>query len=310
MPHSAADPLFNGTHTLTAEGIDLRYHVHGAGPVCLVHPGGPGIAWDYLRSRALETHLTMVYLEPAGTGDSGRLPWHPHGYTRDRYSRHLAALIDHLGAPQVYLLGHSHGGFVAQYHALNHPDRLAGVILYESAPLTGPEHIAEAMRQLELFAARNEDNPQLKDVLTAFAAIPTISDDAQMGEVVRGLLPSYFADYWAREREFAPLRESVRTTYISGLDEHGVPDSVDDRDALRALTVPTLIIAGRYDVICGAHWAEQLHALIPGSRLEILERSGHFGHLEEPERFDQIATAFTGQTPAPSTSETGSPGSA
>ena len=298
MPHPAADPLPTGTFTFTTEAIDLRYHVHGTGPVCVAHPGGPGIAWDYLRSRALEEHLTMVYLEPAGTGDSSRLPSHPNGYTRARYSRHLTALIDHLGAPRVHLLGHSHGGFVAQYHAVNSPDRLAGVILYDSAPLTGPEHVAEAMRQLERFAARHEGNPQLDDVLKAFAAIPTISDDAQMQAVARGLLPAYFADYWAHETELAPLRESLRSSYISGLDEHGTPDHIDDRDTLRALAVPTLVIAGRYDVICGVRWAEQLHALIPGSRLEILEHSGHFGHLEEPEQFARAVAAFTDEVNA------------
>lgn len=50
----------------------------------------------------------------------------PHGYTRPRYSRFLGALVEHLSVPEVYLLGHSHGGFVTQYHALHHPERVAG----------------------------------------------------------------------------------------------------------------------------------------------------------------------------------------
>ncbi|MCO1577534.1 hypothetical protein M8C13_17385 [Crossiella sp. SN42] len=46
----------------------------GARLVCLVHSGGPGIHWEYLRMPEPERHLTMVYLEPVGTGQSGRLP--------------------------------------------------------------------------------------------------------------------------------------------------------------------------------------------------------------------------------------------
>ncbi|MER5926945.1 alpha/beta fold hydrolase [Streptomyces mirabilis] len=232
----------------------------------------------------------------AGTASDDRLPGadrhrrlrppasHPHGYTRPRYSRFL-------GVPEVFLLGHSHGGFVAQYHALHHPERIAGVILYESAPLTGPEHGAEAMRLVQSFAALHADHPELPEVLAAFQAIPTISDDAQMTAVARGLLPAYFADYWVREEEFAPMRASVRAAHISGLDENLSPLVIDDRADLGSLSVPTLVV-GRHDVVCAVRWAEELHLLIPGSELLILENSGHFGHLEEPEAFSQAVTRF------------------
>ncbi|MFA7763497.1 alpha/beta fold hydrolase [Streptomyces sp. NRRL S-448] len=141
-------PLAEGVHTLQLPDIALRYHVHGTGPVCLAHPGGPGIEGEYLRAPELEQHLTMVYVEPAGTGGSTRLATHPHGYTRELHSRHLAALIAHLPVHRVHLLGHSYGGFVAQYHAVHRPERIAGVVLYESAPVTGPEHGEEIARQM------------------------------------------------------------------------------------------------------------------------------------------------------------------
>lgn len=285
-------PLSPGTHTVEVNGVAQRYHVHGTGPVCLAHPGGPGIFWEYLRMPLVEEHLTMVYVEPIGTGDSGRLDSHPHGYTRDRYADALDAVIDHLGNPQVYLLGHSHGGFVAQHYALRRPGRLAGVILYESAPLTGAEHMAETLRNAEAFAAKYADNPDLPRVLAALQSLGSISNDDQMITAVRGLLPAYFADYWAREAEFAAMRESVLGTHISGLDEHLVPEVIDDRELLSSLTVPTLVIVGRHDFICGVRWAEELSALVPGAELAILEHSGHFGHLEEPSDFAQVVTDF------------------
>ncbi|MGW0998848.1 alpha/beta fold hydrolase [Streptomyces sp. NPDC002523] len=292
MTPPVTSPSAEGVHTLEVDGLTLRYHVHGTGPVCVAHPGGPGIAWEYLRAPLLEQHLTMVYLEPAGTGGSDRLPSHPHGYTRALYSRHLAALIDHLAVPRVHLLGHSHGGFVAQYHALHRPGRLAGIVLYDSAPVTGAEHGAEAMRSVQEFGARHADHPELPAVLAAFASIPAIADDDAMLAAARGVLPAYIAGYWSEPQRWAPLRESLRAAYISGFDEHGEPDLIDDREALGTLTVPALVVAGRYDVVCGVRWAEELHKLIPVSRLVVLEHSGHFGHLEEPERFADEVTAF------------------
>ena len=58
---------------LSVDGIRQVYHVAGRGPVCVAHSGGPGIHWAYLRSPELEERFTMVYLEPVGTGESGRL---------------------------------------------------------------------------------------------------------------------------------------------------------------------------------------------------------------------------------------------
>ncbi|MGW6445799.1 alpha/beta fold hydrolase [Lentzea sp. NPDC055074] len=292
---STVNPLAAGTHTTEIGGVVQRYHVHGTGPVCLTHPGGPGVFWEYLRTPALESRLTMVYVEPIGTGGSGRLDSHPHGYTRDRYTEALLGLLDHLGLASAHLLGHSHGGFVVQHFALKHPDRVTGVVLYESAPLTGPEHVAEAMAAVEVFARANADNPELPSVLASLQATGAISNDQEMGEALRGLLPAYLADYWGREAEFAPLRAAITGSHISSLDEHLVPETIDDREALGALAVPALVIVGRHDVVCGVRWAEELDELIPDSRLVVLENSGHLGHVEEPAAFADAVLDFAGR---------------
>ncbi|MFF0478436.1 alpha/beta fold hydrolase [Streptomyces sp. NPDC004284] len=290
------DPLSPGTHTFSLAGLALRYHVHGKGPVCVAHSGGPGIFWEYMRMPALEEHLTMVYVEPIGTSEDNRLPSHPHGYTRDRYSDFLEALINRLGVSKVHLLGHSHGAFVAAHHALNRSEQVAGVVLYEGAPVTGPEHGEEAGRNVERFAEKHAGHPGLPDVLAAFGEMSSISSDEQTEAVAKGVLPSYFADYWGDEERYAPLRDAIRATYISGLDEELGPDLVDDRVALKTLAVPALVIVGRHDVICGVRWGRELDELIPDARLVILENSGHLGHVEEPEVFAAAVRGFVLET--------------
>jgi pimeloyl-ACP methyl ester carboxylesterase len=303
MSNQTFAALAPGAHAFDSDGVTQRYHVYGNGPVCLAHPGGPGIHWEYLRMPELEEHLTMVYVEALGTGESGRLPTHPNGYTRERYSIALQRIIDHLGVPKMYLVGHSHGAFVAAYHAIHRPAGLAGIILYEGAPVTGPEHGAEAGRRLEEFAAAHADKPGLDDVLAAFDGMRDISSDEQTLAVARGVLPSYIANYWGDEQRWAPLRDGLRASYISGLDALGSPDIIDDRADLPKVTVPALVIVGLFDVICGPRWAKELHDLIPGSRLVILENSGHMGHREEPERFVDAVWNFvlsTRSLPSPS----------
>ncbi|WP_055589122.1 alpha/beta fold hydrolase [Peterkaempfera griseoplana] len=292
-------PLAPGTHTVQVAGIAQRYHVHGSGPVCVAHSGGPGIFWDYLRMPALEEHLTMVYLEPIGTAEDSRLPSHPHGYTRERYSSFLDVVIDRLGLPKVHLLGHSHGAFVAAYHALHRPERLAGVVLYGGAPVTGPEHAEEAGRRVEEFAVKHAGHPGLPGVLAAFGAMAGISSDEETAAVARGVFPSYVADYWGNEERLAPIRDAISATFISGLDDDLVPDVIDDRVALKGLELPTLVVVGRHDVICGPRWSLELHELIRDSQLVVLEDSGHFGHIEEPALFTEAVRDFVDRTSVP-----------
>ena len=170
----------------------------GTGPLCLAHPGGPGFGWEYLRMPALEQHLTMVYLEPIGTGDSGRLPAR-RDYRLDVWARFLHGVAEHLGAPKVLVLGHSHGGFVAQRYALEHPDTLAGLILYATAPVLDADFWAAAMSNLQLFPQQHPDQPEASGMFGAYQATLAAQDDDAITHGLRRIMPVYFADYWAHE---------------------------------------------------------------------------------------------------------------
>ncbi|GGJ38696.1 alpha/beta fold hydrolase [Streptomyces brasiliensis] len=66
----------------------------------------------------------------------------------------------------------------------------------------------------------------------------------------------------------------------------------DVRDELSAVTAPTLVLVGEDDFICGPRWARMIHEGIPGSRLVVLDRTGHLGHLEHPEEFAMAVVEF------------------
>ncbi|PWR09795.1 alpha/beta hydrolase [Micromonospora acroterricola] len=269
-------------HEITVDGVRQVYHVAGTGPVCVAHSGGPGIEWAYLRTPSLEEHFTMVYVEPVGTGASGRLD-DSGDYRLDTYVRFLDAVVDHLGVPRVYFLGHSHGGFVVQRYALDHPDRVAGLALYDTSPVTGAEFWAEAMAGLTAYPLRHPDRPEAAAVPAAFQQAVTATDDEALSAGLRAALPVYFADFWARQAEFAPFQAAVRAwSAPAGAQD---PTPFDVRNDLGEITVPAVVIVGAHDFICGPRWAEQLREGIKDARLVLLERSGHFGHIEQPAEF-------------------------
>jgi proline iminopeptidase len=284
------DALAPGAHAVVLDGTLQRYHVFGSGPVCIVHSGGPGIEWEASRMPAIEADLTTIYVEPIGTGGSGRLTDHPNGYSIDRYSHCVHELIKYLRVPRVHFLGHSHGGFVAQRYALEHPERLASMILYDSAPAAGAELFAEATRNIEAFAVRNSHRPVAQSALEAWRKLGSVSTDEATTAALRQLLPAFFASYWDREQELERWCAAVRCAYVSSGSSH-----FDNSNGLSSIKIPTLVIVGRHDVICGPRWAQVLHEGIAGSVLVILENSGHLGHLEEPDTFANAVVTFTGK---------------
>jgi proline iminopeptidase len=269
-----------GRYDIVVDGVRQVYHVAGSGPVAVLHSGGPGIDWRYLRLQALEEHLTTVYVEPVGTGESGRLATHPEGYTIERYVRHLHAVIEALGTP-VLLIGHSHGGFVAQRYALDHPGGLSGLVLWDTTPYCGPEWQADIGRNLDAMVERLSHRPQMPAVRDAVFAEPESTDEA-FTQMLKQALPAYFSDFWTREQEWAPFREAVRGYVVSSGDWNG---TFDVRAELKAIGARTLVLVGRHDFICSPRWAGELYRGIPGAELVEFAHSGHFPHLEEPEAF-------------------------
>ncbi len=290
MSSSTAGLIPRGKHTITVDGVRQVFHVSGAGPLCLAHPGGPGFGWEYLRMPALEQHLTMVYLEPDGTGEPGRLPGQ-RDYRLDVWARFLHGVVEHLGAPKVLVLGHSHGGFVAQRYALEHPDTLAGLILYATSPVLDAGFWAAAMSNLQLFPEQHPDQQEASGMFSAYQATLAAEEDEAITHGLRRIMPVYFAEYWGQEGRLAPVRAAMRA-WVDPL--HGEePAPFDVRRQLSSIATPALVLTGEHDFLCGPRWARELHDVISGSQLTVLEHCGHMAHLEEPETFSRAVAGFS-----------------
>ena len=274
------------THEVRVDGLSLFCHLYGRGPLCVVHPGGPGAHWEYLRIPLAERELTIAYLEPAGTGVSGPLSPGP-AYDLPRYVRHLRAVIQHLGDGPVFVLGHGHGGVVAQSYALEHPDRLAGLILYATGPAADSGTAAATRERLRDYAVAHSYAPALVSWDR-----PAGPGEAEATQRERDLFPAYFADYWRREAEFAPLRQGARAWPAPAA-------AFDMRAALPSITAPTLVLAGGRDLFFPSGAADELHGGIPESRLVTFQQSGHLAHLEESERFAHLLLEFTRRVSGP-----------
>jgi proline iminopeptidase len=292
-------PLTPGLHTESIGGSTIAYNVAGNGPIIFVHPGGPGLEWSYERMPEVEKIATLVYIEPIGTGNSSREAG-PRGFTLDRYAADIESLRAHLGLEKIILLGHSHGGFVAQTYALARQDRLKGLILYDTTPTTG----AEWQKDVEAGVATYRREPWFAEAAAALAQETSARSDSEMTAIFKREYPLYFADYTRRAKEFEPSRAAAiayvaptRSTDSTATDKVGVAPSIEVRDRLQAIKVPTLVIVGKKDFVTPEKYSRMIHNSIHDSQLVVLENSGHMGHMEEPVAFADAVRTFIQSLP-------------
>lgn len=230
----------------------------------------------------------MVYLDPIGTGNSGRLSTHPMGYSIERFTKQLLAFIVEAGIDNPYLLGHSHGAFVVLSAALKRPEKIAGLILYAGAAFTGADFMPAAGAAIGAFIDRHKGTAEAESVQRAWGSIPTMRSDEDYTAAMRDLLPAYFSDHRRLSEVLTGLKKELRATILIGDSQ-----PFDVRERLAELSVPTLIMAGVDDFILGPRHASTLAAGIPHARLETFAKSGHFAHIEEPESFADAMIRFT-----------------
>ncbi|MFB9836241.1 alpha/beta fold hydrolase [Actinoallomurus acaciae] len=288
--HRSQAALTTGQHVIEVDGVCQAYEVAGNGPVCLVHSGGPGIDSGYLRMPLLERHMTMVYLDPVGTGQSDFAPG--GDYSVPAYARFSEGVLKHLDVDRPFFIGHSHGGFVGLEVALRNPGLLGGLVAYSTAPLYGPALFEEATRQMDAFAARWPDRPEAAEAARAWDAAmvsrtATITDRRSHREFLRAILPACFADFRRTVADRGPI--TLEVTYDPAR-ENG---EWDGRGLIDRIGTPTLVVSGACDFVCPRPWSEELVARIPAARMLALDHSGHFGHLEsEQDTFVREVVAF------------------
>jgi pimeloyl-ACP methyl ester carboxylesterase len=277
-----------GEYELTMHGHRVRYLHAGEGPVLALIHGITSSADTWVPAMAgLCRDHTVIAPDLLGHGASAK----PRGdYSLGAYASGVRDLLAVLGHDRVTIVGHSLGGGVAMQFAYQFPERTERLVLVASGGLGREVSIllrAAALPGAELvlpFLVPGWLERAVDGVGRAGARLG-LRPSQDVGEVVRGFLS--LADAEARAAFLHTLRAVI--------DPRGQRVSGQDRLYL-AERLPTLIAWGRRDPIIPAAHGVAAHAAMPGSRLEVFERAGHYPHLDEPVRFVELLREFVAGT--------------
>lgn len=246
----------------------------GRGPLPLVCVHGAGmssVVWMDL-VRRLPPARRVVAPDLPGHGQSESWADPP---TIAGYSDAVAAVSAQLGIERAVLVGHSLGGAVALAAALQRPEKVAGLVLVNSAAAlpVSPELLALLERTL-----------------------PT-QDPAAPEPVWVDRLPRELADLMFSPATPKDLRERWQAVLLSASRQTVLGDflacgSFDVRARLGELHLPTLLIGGTDDLLVPPHALRATADQIAGAKLQLVPDTAHLTHLEKPEPFLALLTDF------------------
>jgi aminoacrylate hydrolase len=252
--------------------------ITGEGPTVLLVAGLGGKAsfWNH-QVPALAQHFRVITHDHRGTGISSRSRI---VYSAEQMAEDVIALMDALGIERAHLVGHSTGGAIGQYMALHHPGRLDKLVI--SASWAGPTELF-----LETFRLRRQvlltQGPQAYYFLGSLLASPA--------EALRPGFTSLDQHLAGRMADFPGLE--IELSRLAAVMSH------DLRNHLQQIHTPTLVVGAEDDQLTPPGMQREVAALIPGARLQILARGGHFYPANSADAFNRVLLDFLTEAARP-----------
>lgn len=275
----------SGLHELYVEEAG---NPHGA-PVVFLH-GGPGAGCSAYHRRFFDpAHYRVILFDQRGSGRST-----PLGELRENTTWDLVADVEtlrgHLGIDRWLVFGGSWGSTLALAYAETHPERVTGLILRGIFLARRSEvdwTFGDGARRIypdtwETFLAHLPEGER-DDPMNAYFRRLTSEDAAvrrsaalawnaweESASRLVGAVETPAEEEIGKEIALARIEAHyfVNDSFLSPTDQLL-------RDAAKIRRIPGVIVQGRYDVVCPAASAWELHRAWPEARLEIVPDAGH-----------------------------------
>ncbi len=279
------------TPTHEEREVKERWIPHGTNRLfCREYPGrDPAIVlmhgfpddlhlYDRLIPHLPEDHRVVAF-DFLGWGSSDK-PL-PYPYTADRQITDVAAVVEGLQLERVVLVVHDSSGPPGIDWALDHPDRVAGLVLLNTyySPMRGmrpPEAILLFSNPITGPVARRVSAITIKigeggfnRALFRWQIGRFMSDSEVREEVVAQLWSSFVPAFPAFARLNADLIRALR-------------DRVGRLPELRAFEPPVAVVFGAEDPYLNPRVAERFHELFGKSSLDLIDGANHYVQVDKP----------------------------
>lgn len=258
------------TKIAVADG-EIEYQETGSGhPLIFVSGlGGVGRYWEP-QLAAFGARYRVISYDQRGTGGSDRKQ---RSFSVDGMTADLVGLMDALRIEKAHIVGLSTGGAIGQTLAVEHPQRVARLVVVSTWTHCDPwfRRLFEARRTM--YREAGSALHAMFHPLWLYPPDYVNAHDAEIDEERRKSVAGA-----------PPVEVSIgRIDAIMGFDR---------REDLGRIKAPTLIVAADNDYITPSYYAEALARGIPGSKLVVMKGGGHSVSKTRPEEFNRLVLDF------------------
>lgn len=268
---------------IDAGGIRTRALEAGSGPVLIFLHGTGGHAEAYVRN--LEAHAKHFHVYAIDMVGHGYTDMPDLDYGMQCYVDHLLAFVNAIGAERVCISGESLGATVGAWFALQHPDRVAKIVMNTGMMLPPSAEGAKDLHDL-LERSRKATGTPGRDAIRARIRWLMYEEASVTEELIDIRLKIY-----SQPGRAAVIRRIAEQSIGTLLDPE-LQKSWYRPDMLQKIPCPTLVLWTRHNPGQLVDLAEEGARLIPDSKLVILEHSAHWPQWEEPKEFNRVHLDF------------------
>ena len=257
-----------------SDGCRVTYDVSGQGEALLLIPGLGGAAsfWSDIVPLLADRYRVIAF-DHRGTGRSDR----PEGaYSISRIAGDAIEVLKAENIDAAHVVGHSTGGMVAQYMAIDAPGLVKTLVI--SGSWEKPDARFRAMFEARLAVLR-EAGPRIYQKLTHAIGFPAGFLDENKELLQRAVDNAAAA--------LSPLSAAEARIEMLLIDERS--------NDLSKITAPTLVIGATDDALIPFAHSRTLAAMIPGARLAVID-GAHFFPRVHPEQYAATVRRFLEET--------------
>ncbi|MFM1801854.1 MAG: hypothetical protein RJA81_1206 [Planctomycetota bacterium] len=277
--------LVKPEHLVNAAGVMTHFRqsgVAGENPeVILLHGfGSSTFTWrKNLEPLGRFAHVTAMDIRGFGLTEKPK----DGRYHETEYVRHVLATMDALKIRSAVLIGSSMGGAIAARIALEHPERVCGLILVDAARPYAKLDFEAAGVNPSLF--QRKANP------LSIAMVRTLLNRDQITRMLKSV-------YEDRE----PVTDEMVDAYYLPTIMNGSPEAIlsmlnPPEETIKPIPInrikcPVAILWGQKDNVIPLQAGEKLARDIPDSEFTVWSGAGHLPHEDRPEDFHRLVESF------------------
>ena len=273
-----ADGLTLAAYEWSREGVPLVF-LHGY--------GNDAHVWDEV-CPAFAPHYRTLAITLRGHGDSDHDPG--ARYDHSSMVRDLESAFDAAGFERVVVVAHSMGARVAMRFAGEHPERMAGFAIVDSAPALDSRGVTRIRLEARSGPVTFESVDEYAQLL------------GRHYPVTRAATLAKLAAHWLRQRPDGRFEMKLDVKLRSGKppgdneDEMRAAMAEESKQlwgALEKLACPALVIRGAASDVFDPDTADRMvDEVISDARLAVVPRAGHSVMLDNPEGFVEVLSSF------------------